>query len=113
VPLSDAAIAVLDQMKSLRDAGDVVFSGGDKIMLRALKRMGRDVTVHGFRSAFKTWASECTGFERDVVEACLTHTISNQLEKAYRRGDFIEKRTRLMSSWADFCNDRAANVDNV
>ena len=115
--MSDAALAVLETMQPLRDASDVVFGGHEKIMLRTLDRLGRsDLTVHGFRACFKTWASEQTGFEREVVESALTHTISDKLEKAYRRGDFLEKRTRLMSLWADFVDGRtvphedAANV---
>jgi hypothetical protein len=66
------------------------------------------------RACFKSWASDETNFERDVVEACLTHTISNPLEAAYRRSDFYSKRTRLMQAWADFVEDKAgANVINL
>ncbi len=66
--------------------------------------MGRgDLTVHGFRATFKTWASERTNFAREVVEAALAHAISDKLEAAYRRGDFFEKRKRLMAAWAEFC----------
>ena len=62
-------------------------------MLRTLDRMGRsDLTVHGFR-AFKTWASEQTGFEREVVESALDAHDLRQAGEAYRRGDFLEKRT--------------------
>ena len=105
VPLSDAAMAVLEAMRPLRDSSNVVFSGHDKIMLRTLDRVGRsNLTTHGFRATFKTWASECTSYDRDVVEACLTHTISDRLERAYRRGDFLEKRARLMTAWGAFCD---------
>ena len=47
--------------------------------------------------------AEQTTFPHDVIEAALTHVIGNRLEAAYRRGDFLEKRTRLMNAWADFC----------
>jgi hypothetical protein len=57
----------------------------------------------GFRATFKTWASERTNFAREVIEAALAHAISDKLEAAYRRGDFFEKRKRLMTAWAEFC----------
>lgn len=61
------------------------------------------VTPHGMtRACFKSWASEETNFERDVIEACLAHTISDKLEAAYRRTDFLKKRTKLMAAWTDF-----------
>lgn len=60
------------------------------------------MTPHGIaRACFKTWASEETNVERDVIEACLTHAIGDELEAAYRRSDFYAKRTRLMAAWAD------------
>ena len=61
-----------------------------------------DVTVHGFRSAFRDWAAERTAFPHDVCEMALAHTISNAAEAAYRRGDLFEKRRKLMEAWSDF-----------
>jgi hypothetical protein len=55
------------------------------------------------RASFKTWASERTHAAREVVEACLAHTISDALEAAYRRGDFLDKRRKLMEAWAAYC----------
>src|SRR6476620_6047068 len=66
-------------------------------LLMMLRRMGRsDVTAHGFRSSFRTWAAERTGFPREVVEAALAHVTGNKVEAAYQRGDMFEKRRRLM-----------------
>jgi hypothetical protein len=59
-------------------------------------------TVHGFRSAFRDWAGDCTPFPREVAEAVLAHAISDQVEASYRRGDAIEKRRQLMDMWATF-----------
>jgi integrase len=73
-------------------------------MLRVLDRMGRGaLTVHGFRATFKTWASERTSFQNEIVEAALAHVIGGKVEQAYRRGDLFEKRRRLMQQWATFC----------
>ena len=72
-------------------------------MLMLLRRMQSDVTVHGFRSSFRDWAAECTGYSHEVCEMALAHTISNKAEAAYRRGDLFEKRRRLMANWGVYC----------
>lgn len=83
--------------------------------LQLLKRMGRDeLTVHGFRSTFRDWAGERTTFPREIIEACLAHAIDTKTEAAYRRGDFLEKRRRLMEAWAEYCTTvRTGNVANI
>jgi integrase len=67
-----------------------------------LRNLGRTETVHGFRSAFSTWASECTRHPDHVVELSLAHQIGSQVERAYRRGDLLDQRRRLMQDWSDF-----------
>lgn len=109
VPLSAPALAILAEMSAIR-ASDYVFPGGKRgrppsnmAMLELLKRMDRsDLTVHGFRSSFKDWASETTHFPREVTEAALAHAIESKVEAAYRRGDLFEKRRELMGAWATF-----------
>src|SRR6266481_8090862 len=109
VPLSATAMAVLAQMKEIRES-EFVFAGGKKgkplsnmAMLAVLKRMGRgDLTAHGFRSTFRDWAAECTNFPREVVEMALAHSIESKVEAAYRRGDLFHKRRQLMEAWARF-----------
>ena len=73
-------------------------------MLReALKPLRADCTVHGFRSTFRDWAAETTGYPNHVVEMALAHTVGTAVEKAYRRGDLLEKRKRLMQDWSSYC----------
>ena len=70
-----------------------------------LRRMQvKDATVHGFRSAFRDWAAEETSFPREVAEAALAHVVGDATERAYRRGDALEKRRQLMMAWEDFCH---------
>lgn len=110
VPLSPQAVKVLRSMERLRQ-GDYVFPGmragaplSNMAMLELLKRMGRDdVTTHGFRSTFRDWTAERTSYPREVCEMALAHTVSDQVEAAYRRGDLLEKRRRLMAEWARHC----------
>ena len=81
----------------------------DMAMLNLLERMGHaGVTVHGFRSAFKDWARDRTGFENYVVEAALAHTVGDKVEAAYARSDVINKRRKLMQAWADYCASPSA-----
>jgi integrase len=108
VPLSPAAITVLQRAKELK--GDYVFPGrtpatplSNMALLMTLGRMNRgDITAHGFRSTFRDWAAERTNFPNEVVEAALAHAIENKTEAAYRRTDFFEKRRQLMDAWAEY-----------
>jgi integrase len=115
VPLSPRALAILTEMQKIGPQGDCgdafVFPGGktgkplsNMAFLMLLRRMGRaDLTAHGFRATFKTWASERTSFQNEIVETALAHVVGNKVEQAYRRGDLFEKRRRLMQQWATFC----------
>lgn len=101
VPLSPQAVKLL---RSLDREGDLIFPISNMAMLALLERMKRgDITVHGFRSTFRDWASETTGYSREVCEMALAHTIGDKAEAAYRRGDLFEKRRNLMSEWSRFC----------
>jgi len=114
VPLSDRALAILGDAEKIArtPSGDYVFPGGkvgkplsNMAMVEVLRRMGRgDITVHGFRSTFRDWAAERTNFPSEVVEMALAHAVGNKVEAAYRRGDLFEKRRRLMTEWATYCN---------
>jgi integrase len=71
-------------------------------MTALLRRMEyNNITVHGFRSTFRDWAGETTGFPREVIEAALAHGIKDKAEAAYARSDLINKRRDLMDAWAN------------
>ena len=82
----------------------------DATMRKCLQKdMGQSgITVHGFRSTFKDWARERTGFAGEVSEAALAHIIGDKTEAAYARGDLFEKRRKLMDAWATYCTTPAA-----
>ncbi|CQR44418.1 Integrase family protein [Thiomonas sp. CB3] len=111
VPLSSQALDLLRAMARV-ERGDAVFWGRSKAgqggtisqwaMLMLLRGMRPGLTVHGFRSSFRDWAAECTSYPAEVVEMALGHTIQNQVEAAYRRGDLLDKRRELMQAWADY-----------
>ena len=118
VPLSRRALKIVKAMHQARD-GDFVFPGQKAAMPLSVMALGmvlrrmsiNDATVHGFRSAFRDWAAECTNFTNEVCEAALAHVIANKVEAAYRRGDLFDKRRKLMEAWAVFC--AASKADKV
>jgi integrase len=72
-------------------------------LLKILRDMDLEVTVHGFRSAFRDWVAEQTNYPGEVAEVALAHAIPNKVEAAYRRTDFLAKRRNLMRDWARYC----------
>lgn len=125
VPLSDRAVAILKKLAETSES-DFIFPStkprkglSDMAMTVLIRRMhkaslavgekgytdrdGKIITVHGFRSSFRDWASEQTAFASEVCEMALAHVVSNKVEAAYRRGDLVEKRRRLMDEWSRYC----------
>lgn len=112
VPLSDAAVAIIEAM-ARAGKGDYVFPGAKPkrpmsnmaflMLLRRMKMPKELVTGHGFRSTFRDWAAERTAYPAEVAEMALAHAVGDKVEAAYRRGDLFEKRVRLMQDWATFC----------
>lgn len=113
VPLSPAAVAILTAMKA-RSVSGFVFPGGrdkaplsDVSLAKPLSKLGAgEFTVHGFRSSFRDWCGEATEFQREVAEAALAHSVGDAVELAYRRGDALQKRRKLMNAWDDFCRSK-------
>jgi len=81
--------------------------------LKLLKELRPGLTAHGFRSTFRDWAADQTGYPRDVAEMALAHTIKDKSEAAYRRSDMLERRARLMQDWATYCGTIPVAADNV
>jgi integrase len=119
VPLSEAAARLLEDMGRI-SVSEFVFPSLDKrsrgplsnmALAMVLRRMGEgNSTVHGFRSAFRDWCGEETSFPREICEAALAHANRDKTEAAYRRGDALERRRRLMEAWTSYCEHRAAVV---
>jgi integrase len=117
VPLAPRCLDLLQRAKLLAAGSAFIFPGrsNDKPMsnmvwLMTMRRLKSPYTVHGFRSAFRDWASERTNFAREICEAALAHIVKDKTEAAYRRGDLFEKRRELMATWATFVEGRNAEV---
>jgi integrase len=118
VPITARMREILDEVAPLKANGDFIFPGDQRIeplsrmaMLMLLRRMEEAFTVHGFRSAFRDWAGDCTGHPRELVEEALAHAVGNAVERAYRRSDALAKRRALMEAWEKFATTSpCANV---
>lgn len=121
VPLSTRAIAILQTMLAARtDDNPYVFPGrkaksplSNMALEMALRRMKIEVTVHGFRSSFRDWCGETTAFPREVAEQALAHQIGDEVERAYRRGDALEKRRKMMEAWSGYCEHKSDNIITI
>ena len=112
IPLSEAALAVLRDVRRLEDGLGLVFPSpqrpGKPMSDMTLTKVLRDIgladraTVHGFRTSFRTWASERTNADHAVMELSLSHTVGSAVEQTYARSDLFDKRRRLMDRWAAY-----------
>lgn len=112
VPLPGRARAILDKVKAFGKRGDgatYIFPGKEdghisrNTMLKQLQTSHPGLTVHGFRSSFRTWGAEATNLERDVLEYCLHHIEGSRTEQAYMRGECLDKRRDALEAWAAHC----------
>ena len=114
VPLAPQAIELLRGLYT--EAGNPYVFIGPKTGARlsqtalaaVLRRVGRNETVHGLRSSFSDWAHERSAFNNHEIELSLAHSVGTDQEKAYRRGDMLDKRRKLMEAWARFCTSPPA-----
>jgi integrase len=111
VPLSPAARKVIEKAREARRSEYVFPSYNAKkpmsnmALLATLRRMERtDITVHGFRAAFRTWAAEKTTVPHEVAELAIAHAVSDAVVAAYKRTDLFDRRRALMEAWADYIN---------
>ena len=120
VPLSDAALAVVESVRPLCDRSGLLFPSpqraGRPLSDMALTKVLRDTglaaraTVHGFRTSFRTWASERTSVPHAVAEMALAHAVGSSVERSYARSDLFDKRRRLMDQWAQYVLGVGAKV---
>ncbi|MCL4671368.1 MAG: integrase arm-type DNA-binding domain-containing protein [Sphingomonadaceae bacterium] len=119
VPLSASTITLLRRRwKERVSDDDLVFSNdgekpiSDMTMTKLMRDDGiKGATVHGFRSAFTDWAAERTDFPKEVADKALAHKLANQVEAAYRRTDFFDKRRELMARWAKHLDSPPATIE--
>ena len=122
-PLSDAAVAVLEQARALADGSGLVFPSprtkgkelSDMSLTLILRRTGlaERTVVHGFRTSFRDWASERTSADHAVMELCLAHAVGNNVERAYARSTLVDKRRVLLNQWGAYLTGTDSKVINI
>jgi integrase len=108
VPLGKRSMEILQMAAYLDPQSEYLFSNNGKPLSNMalpmmLRRMKLDCTVHGFRSCFRDWVAEETLHSPEVAEKALAHAVANKVEAAYRRGDLLEHRKRMMADWESYC----------
>lgn len=118
VPLVDRCIEIYRELAPLR--ADFVFPSRDPreglsnmAMSECLRQMGDDATVHGFRSTFSDWGNDTTEFDENLIEQALSHQTGNEVSRAYRRGDALDRRRKLMEAWAAYCLSKTIPCPSV
>lgn len=128
VPLSEPAIELLKSIQTDTRPQSYIFPAhrtgsklSDMSLTALIKRMheqklkenglgyidpkqNRIITTHGFRSTFRDWSADMTDYPREVCEHVLAHKLPDEVEAAYLRGAYLEKRNGLMADWANLCN---------
>jgi integrase len=118
VPLSDRTAEIIAEARRAArkpPTGDsFVFFGvipkrplSNMALSMLLRRMNIDVTVHGFRTSFRTWASEVGHVEFELAESCLSHRVGNAVSRAYNRSNLLERRRPVMAAWANYVEAEA------
>ena len=108
MPLTDAALEVLDEAKKIVDGSGLIFPSltgrpqNDSTLSKLLREMGAGMVPHGLRSSFRSWAAEATDYPWEISEMALGHSVGTKVERAYLRTDLFDKRVALMQDWADF-----------
>lgn len=119
VPLSNQALAILNELHPLTGTGKYVFPGvlknnrpmSDNTINAALKRLGyesKEITGHGFRAMARTLLDEVLGFRPDVIEHQLAHAVKDPLGRAYNRTSHLHIRREMMQKWADYLDELLA-----
>ena len=106
VPLSDRAVAVLDEAKAIAGDDGWLFPTPRGLQLpsvalmRGLRSAGINAQVHGFRTSFRSWCAD-TGVDRELAESALAHVVGG-VEAAYQRSAMVERRRSLMADWSEY-----------
>ncbi|WP_039762351.1 hypothetical protein, partial [Bartonella queenslandensis] len=97
VPLSTEALKTIEQARCISKS-DFIFSFSSRapispmVMSKYMRKIGLESCPHGFRSSLRNWLAETTDAPYEVAETILSHTVGGQVERAYRRTDYLEQR---------------------
>lgn len=90
-------------VKRGKPTGGAIGNSAMREVMMEKRPAGSEYTVHGFRSSFADWVGDCTDYDSTLADYALGHKVGGEVERAYRRGDALEKRRALMADWATYC----------
>lgn len=113
VPLTRQVLAIIEELREISGNRRYLFPAQGKrgrpmcenTINLALRRMGFDadtMTAHGFRAMASTLLNESGKWNPDAIERQLGHAESDQVRKAYSRGEHWDERSRMMNHWSDY-----------
>lgn len=115
IPLCPRALEIVEEMRQRVRKGEFVFEGqgagkpfGHSAVRRTMARINPDATPHGWRTTFKTWATE-SGIRDDASEAILAHKDANRVRRAYNKADLLKLQRAALEAWANFLGSQPAN----
>ena len=120
VPLSKRCVQILTEAKMINLGSKFIFEGtrpnkplSENTFNKLMKELGMAVHVHGFRTSFRTWTQEQTGYPREIAEAALAHSLKDKAEAAYARSDLLKKRSEMMESWSSYLSENSNNIISI
>lgn len=125
VPLAQAAVEILTELKALTGNREHVFPGARNprthtttaAVNAALRKMGydtkKDHCAHGFRASARTLLDEQMNFRLEWIEQQLAHQVRDSLGRAYNRTKHLPQRTQMMEQWASYLDTLRLGADNV
>jgi integrase len=112
VPLSPQAMRVIEGCR----VGEYLFLGNraggglaTSALLKLTKKLDPEITPHGFRSSFRTWAAEVSNVSFEIAEGCLAHTTKSPMQRAYHRSELLGARRKVINDWADYLDSKINN----
>ena len=116
VPLAPRAVAILKELRKLTGQGRFLFPSvrsvarcmSENTLNAALRRMGfknEDMTSHGFRASASSMLNESGLWNADAIERQLAHVDGDSVRRAYARAEFWDERVKMMTWWADRCEE--------
>jgi integrase len=116
VPLAPRVVAVLKELRKLTGQGRFLFPSvrsaarcmSENTLNAALRRMGfknEDMTSHGFRASASSMLNESGLWNADAIQRQLAHVDGDSVRRAYARAEFWDERVKMMTWWADRCDE--------
>lgn len=112
VPLSRQVLAMLEELREHTHWWKYLFpclgkprkAMSENAVNQGLRRLGyttNDMTAHGFRAMAATLLNETGQWNPDAIERQLAHQDTNQVRRAYARGEYWDERVQMMQHWSD------------